>query len=81
MNLTHAFINPYAKRPAATASENNDRVNNVTDFSPWEFNCKYMALPLRNVKEGNKVKISVQAIRHRWRCGLCIKPALHNLSK
>ena len=29
MNLNRILINPYAKRPAAVASENNARVNNV----------------------------------------------------
>ena len=39
MNWIHAFIDPYAKRPAAVASENNDGVNNaainpvVNDFT------------------------------------------------
>ena len=56
MNSNLVLINPYAKRPAAAASENNDRVNNVainpvvTDFSPWDSDRNYVAAPLRTVK-------------------------------
>ena len=87
MNSNRVLINPYAKRPAAAASENNDRVNNVainlvvTDFT-MGIQSQLRGGAIKNYKKmatKRKLVYKQRAVCRGWWCGLCISTALQKL--
>ena len=95
MNSNGAFINPYAKRPAAAARESNDRVNNVainsvvTDFTMGIQsqlrggaikNCKKMATKRKPVYRQYAIGSGVAFVA-ALHCNQCIGLRLFKVAK